>query len=512
MTRRHGIALAAIVATAAGLLAGSCPLRAQSAPPPTFRSGVNLVLVDVVVRDQKTGKLVTDLTKDDFEIEDEGKRQTIASFALVQLPTTRAAEADAGSDDTTGDVAKPKTLRSTPVVTNQSPEGRLIVLLLDDLDIPFADTGRVRWLMHEYLDKYAADDDQIAIWSVSDSEPRQGFTSDRMRLGRIIDRIQGNLTRATPKNTIVEHGPPRIGLGYAEAMAGIQGIANAMERINGRRKVLVLVGDGWLPLALKTTAFEETIRRAAAANLAIYPIDPTGIPNAGDIISRMSAVGGAASSLSGRTPNPIAVRAIAQETGGVSGNTNSFDRELARVEEDAGTYYMLGFSPSTIDPKPDHFRRLRVRVGRRGVTVQARSGYSQAPTLDPIAPATASMHDLTDTALELRDLPLAAHADYRGSGNGHSRVVTTIAVNAPASAIAGETLHYAVIAINQFGRTVASTDGSLDVPRSSAAPAPRIVAPLTLSPGMATIKAVVRTDDGLAGSVFLNVNVPKPAS
>src|SRR5690242_12667826 len=79
------VALFTLAATA------SRPSAQQPLPStPTFRSGVNLVLVDVVVRDKKTGKLVTDLTKDDFSIDDEGTPQTIATFASVDLPATRA--------------------------------------------------------------------------------------------------------------------------------------------------------------------------------------------------------------------------------------------------------------------------------------------------------------------------------------------------------------------------------------------------------------------------------------
>jgi hypothetical protein len=282
-----------------------------------------------------------------------------------------------------------------------------------------------------------------------------------------------------------------------------------MMRIDGHRKVLVLVTDGLSKLHIGKPDFEAAMRAANAANLAIYPIDPTGMPNFGDVVSRMSVEANVRTPTFSGTPNPLGMRILAQETGGVSGNTNSFDRELARIEEDAGTYYMLGFTPSTIDAKPDHTRSLRVRVSRPGVVVQARGAYSQAPTLAPIVPTTASMQDLTATALELRDLPLAAHADYRAGEDGDPSVVTTIAINAPSSALAGKTLHYSVIAVNEFGRTVASTDGSLGALYAGTASAPRIIVPLTLSPGIATIKAAVRTDDGLAGSVFLNVNVPK---
>jgi hypothetical protein len=47
---------------------------------PTFRSSVNLILVDVTVRDGK-GQPIRNLTANDFEILENGKPQTIVTFA-----------------------------------------------------------------------------------------------------------------------------------------------------------------------------------------------------------------------------------------------------------------------------------------------------------------------------------------------------------------------------------------------------------------------------------------------
>src|SRR6187397_189564 len=47
---------------------------------PAFRSSVNLILVDVTVRDGK-GQPVRNLTANDFEILENGKAQTIVTFA-----------------------------------------------------------------------------------------------------------------------------------------------------------------------------------------------------------------------------------------------------------------------------------------------------------------------------------------------------------------------------------------------------------------------------------------------
>ena len=72
------------LAVAVAIVALSAPLRAQQAPVPsdaTFKSNVNLILVDVVVRD-RSGAVVSGLTQDDFQILEDNKAQQIVSFAF----------------------------------------------------------------------------------------------------------------------------------------------------------------------------------------------------------------------------------------------------------------------------------------------------------------------------------------------------------------------------------------------------------------------------------------------
>jgi Ca-activated chloride channel family protein len=71
------LALAAIAASGAtGLGIGGAP----AAQPVVFRSGIDLVHFAVVVQDRR-GNFVTDLGPDDFEIYEEGRRQTLQYFA-----------------------------------------------------------------------------------------------------------------------------------------------------------------------------------------------------------------------------------------------------------------------------------------------------------------------------------------------------------------------------------------------------------------------------------------------
>src|SRR5262245_66178472 len=65
----------------------------QTAPPapsqgPTFRVRVDYVEVDVVVTDQQ-GNLVRDLKKEDFQVLEDGKAQTISTFSLVDIQIER---------------------------------------------------------------------------------------------------------------------------------------------------------------------------------------------------------------------------------------------------------------------------------------------------------------------------------------------------------------------------------------------------------------------------------------
>jgi Ca-activated chloride channel family protein len=59
---------------------GSAAPCHEAQQPPVFRSGVDLVTVGVTITDRK-GKLITDLTADDFEIYEDGRKQTIRYFA-----------------------------------------------------------------------------------------------------------------------------------------------------------------------------------------------------------------------------------------------------------------------------------------------------------------------------------------------------------------------------------------------------------------------------------------------
>src|SRR6266567_6490628 len=67
--------------------------------PVTFSTGVNLILVPVVVRD-KLGRAIGTLRQEDFRLSDKGKPQVISKFSVEKFSKTGApviaVEADPG--------------------------------------------------------------------------------------------------------------------------------------------------------------------------------------------------------------------------------------------------------------------------------------------------------------------------------------------------------------------------------------------------------------------------------
>src|SRR5215210_6348513 len=78
--------LACTVLCLSGASAQQTPTQTPTGQPAvTFKAEVDYVDVDTIVTDQQ-GRVVTDLTKDDFEIFEDGKRQQVQLFSFVDLP------------------------------------------------------------------------------------------------------------------------------------------------------------------------------------------------------------------------------------------------------------------------------------------------------------------------------------------------------------------------------------------------------------------------------------------
>ncbi len=79
-----------VLLAGAAVTAGQAPAPIAPQPPapppqPTFKVRVDYVEVDAVVTD-KQGRIVRDLTKEEFQVLEDGKSQAITTFTLVDIP------------------------------------------------------------------------------------------------------------------------------------------------------------------------------------------------------------------------------------------------------------------------------------------------------------------------------------------------------------------------------------------------------------------------------------------
>src|SRR6188768_533541 len=157
----------------------------QQTAPPIFRTEVESVEEDAIVTD-KDGKFVRNLTKDDFDIYQDGKKQPLSIVTLVEhpIPTTIA----------------PDNIPADPdVATNAGAnEGRIYVLVLDGLHIREENRERVVAAAKLFAEQYLGESDMMAVLHIGGTAPySQDLTRSRARLLASIDRFKaGNILQS----------------------------------------------------------------------------------------------------------------------------------------------------------------------------------------------------------------------------------------------------------------------------------------------------------------------------
>src|SRR5713101_956416 len=143
-----GLRLAALlvfVAGAALTAEQNPPAQPPPQPPqqaPTFKVRIDYVEVDVVVTDRQ-GNLVRDLKKEDFQVLEDGKAQTINTFTMVDIPVERADRPLFAESPIEPDVK-----------TNEKPfDGRVYVMVIDDLHTRFGRSIRVKAAAKQFIER-----------------------------------------------------------------------------------------------------------------------------------------------------------------------------------------------------------------------------------------------------------------------------------------------------------------------------------------------------------------------
>src|SRR5947207_14962094 len=122
--------------------------QAPPQPPVTFKVEVNYVEIDANVTDAQ-GRFVRGLTRDDFQVVEDGKPQALTAFSMVDIPIERA-----------DPPLFSKAAIPPDVVSNRTPfEGRIFVLVLDDLNTRANRTSRTRAAPRLLVDRHTRPND-----------------------------------------------------------------------------------------------------------------------------------------------------------------------------------------------------------------------------------------------------------------------------------------------------------------------------------------------------------------
>ena len=399
---KKGLQLAALVVFLTGTVLAGRQGAAPQPQPPTFRVQVDYVEVDVVVTDRQ-GNLVRDLKKEDFQVFEDGKPQSINTFTFVDIPIERA--------DRPLFAASPL---EPDVKTNERPfDGRVYVMVVDDLHTRFGRTQRVKAAGKQFIERRLGANDLMAIvHTAGPTDANQEFTSNKRLLLASLDRTQGRKLDSATANKTTEYfrtrdlrqqGDPLNDPEDAErafnarnTLQTLKNVAEWFSSVHGRRKTILLLSEGidydihdLIPqsgsshrdASLILDETRDAIAAAARANVSIYGIDPRGLTDLGD---ESIEIGSFPDDTSlgigpGSLQNELrlaqdSLRVLSEETGGFAVvNRNDFSTAFDRIVQDNSSYYVLAYYPP--DPRPGRDHKIEVRTTRPGVTIRARKGY-----------------------------------------------------------------------------------------------------------------------------------------
>jgi VWFA-related protein len=475
---------------------------AQAASQPTFKSGVNLVEVDVVVTD-KGGQPVRGLRQEDFEITEDGKPVTVETFTAIDLPAAPPGTV----------VATPDRSGTSRASNDQEDEGRILLIVMDDYPVSF-DAGRLaasKAIARRLVERMGPWDQAAVISTSGRTSAQAEFTSDRPRLIAAIDKF-------FPQSEIgarsgVERRTPGLGGGGGFsfiqeikarwAMDALGNAAKTLALIPHRRKAVLLVSQG-LPVSVEQVVTNQNAAGAAQAlrdfivtaqrsHIAVYTMDPCGL----DLDEGCN------------TDSRQNLASLSENTGGFSvTNTNAPERSVDRVVAENGTYYLLGYAAPT--PNDGKRHRIRVRTRVPGIEVRARDSYYAPRGPARTIEGPVSVDSLISAPLQSRGLSMRVAAVPAPLAQKPSATVAVGIEMTAADAIRARTIDFSLVAVDTNGKistrqrfkssfTSMSGDGSRRIHFGSR---------VDVAPGRYQIRLAAVSASGEIGSVFTEVQVP----
>ena len=179
-TRHLGGSMQRVLVVGVTVLLSVTAAGAQEPQAPVFRTGVEVVPVDVTVTD-RNGRQVTDMTAADFEVEVDGKPRRVISAEYVSL-------VDAVADQLRAPAPAPEPYFTSNVAAGQ--RGRLILVLVDQGNIRIGAARSVMASAVRFVDRLSPLD-QVAVVAIPGPGVLVDFTTEHHRAREGLLQIAG---------------------------------------------------------------------------------------------------------------------------------------------------------------------------------------------------------------------------------------------------------------------------------------------------------------------------------
>jgi VWFA-related protein len=524
-----------------------------SQPKPTFKSGLDMVIVNVVVRD-KDGNPVRGLTLKDFTVLEDGKPQAISTFDFEELDTVATTTAGpalpslkeelktAAAAVRPGDKPAPKPTAPEPRPAISVKDKRLMVLFFDLSSMQPEDVGRAAESARKYITDQLSPADTMAIVSLSTSiTVDQDFTSDKAELLAALNRLSPIEGQGFAEQVSGEDAPD-TGAAFTpdeaeftifntdRRLEALRALADTLADIE-QKKSVIYFSSGMTQSGLDNQAsLRLVVDHAVRANVSIYAADTRGLAAVvpGGDASQASA--GGTGGFSGRgmaaardrfSSSQDTLSTLAEDTGGKAFfDSNDLTDVFTQVVKDTTAYYLIGYS-STNPAQDGRYRRIRVTVNRPGLKLEYRSGYFAPRDFAHSGrdDREQQMQEFLLMGLPPTDLPVHADAGYFRVGDNRYYVPLWLVVpgsNVPFSMSRNQdraTLDVVGVVRDATARPVAfirdtvklNIDAAKDVRRKNV----QYATSFELPPGTYRLRVVVRENqDGTVGSLETSLTIP----
>ena len=381
--------------------------------PFRIKLDVNEVRLDVVALDKKTGNPVTDLTADDFEVYQNGKRQDILSSVFVDIQSGVATQTSVSRKNS-------RKLPPLPAIDLKKEDvRRTIVFVIDDLSMRFESTHYAKMAIRNFVEKQMQQGDLVAIIRTGyGNSAFQMFLSDRRELLARIDSM-----RLTIKNDDSADYFSKI---YDSQLSIFSYSIRALKDMPGRKSLIVMTEDTEIHTSLMSSIpslnaekpgsfddkgidfnaqyserFSNLSDEALRAGVVVNFLNINGLSNFKSnmadaaVASREKATMQPGASWNGRTalaeynsPGDPSVshglNPLPAKTGGVLIKDSNFFLDGIGKETDSlmRGYYLISYvpPPSTFDrDSGELYHQIRIKVKRKNVEVYTRDGFFNRP-------------------------------------------------------------------------------------------------------------------------------------